>query len=341
MTTSRFGLQEHLDFLYRNLPRRLALRATSPAAFQLWRQELRAALLELLGLAGREAPPVRAEQLHRIDRGDYVEEKYALDVGEGVEAPIYVLVPRAPPPLKPVLAFAGHNPSVQYILGNYPSEAESAQWRAKDNNYAQALARKGYLVCAVEQRGFGERLSGRTSRAEAPRSCRHLTFAYMMMGRDLFGERCWDGMRAIDYLRTREDIARGPLGCTGNSGGGTTTLLLSALDERITVGVPSCCFSTFKASFMDSPHCECSYQPRILELAEMGELAALIAPRPLRLIAGEQDQGVPIEGARDQFATVRRAYALLGAEDRCSLAVHPGPHAYDHALGQEWFDSWL
>jgi hypothetical protein len=88
-------------------------------------------------------------------------------------------------------------------------------------------------------------------------------------------------------------------------------------------------------------HCECNYVPRILEYAEMGDLAALIAPRPLRFINGEKDPIFPIASTREQFETVRTAYRLLGAEDHLSLTPHPGEHAYHHGFSREWLDQWL
>ena len=74
---------------------------------------------------------------------------------------------------------------------------------------------------------------------------------------------------------------------------------------------------------------------------EMGDLAALLAPRPLRIIAGEGDPIFPIEGVKEQFGTVTRAYRLLGERRNCSLAIHEGRHAYHHRLSQEWFQRWL
>jgi len=341
MSDERFALQPHLEHLYADTPRRLAYRAETLDEHRLWKQELRKELLRLYGLAGRQRPGVSAETLAETDRGDYVEQKVALDVGERVQAPAYVLVPKREGPFKPVLVFHGHNPSVQTILGNYADDEDPAEMARMQRDYARSAVRAGYLVCAVEQRGFGERLTGNQKGGPFPRSCRHLSFSYMMQGRCLIGERMWDGMCALDYLATRDDVVPGAVAATGNSGGGTTTLHLSAVEERITCSVPSCYFCSFKASIMDLYHCECNYVPGIVEVAEMGELAALIAPRPLRIIAGEQDEIFPIAGVREQFETARRAYRLLGAEDRLSLAVHPRGHGYDQGLAREWFDAWL
>ncbi|MBN1965473.1 MAG: acetylxylan esterase [Anaerolineae bacterium] len=343
MAQQHVAMQAHVDALYAQQPRQLALRASSLAEFLAWQRVLRQEVFKLLGLAGRTLPAsVTADRLQVVDRGEYFEEKYALGVGEGVAAPLYILVPKTPPPYKPILVFHGHNPSVQYILGNYPDPETAAQMRAVDNNYAQVLAQAGYLVCAVEQRGFGERISDQVvDKGSFTSSCGHLAFEYLMQGRTLLGERCWDGMCALTYLQSRADVVPGAVGCTGNSGGGTTTLWLAALDERITVVVPSCYFCSFKASILGMAHCACNYVPGILPLAEMGDLAALIAPRPFRAIAGEHDPLFPVAATREQFETVQRAYALFDAGDRCSLAVHGGAHAYQHGFSQAWFAEWL
>jgi dienelactone hydrolase len=340
--STQFHLQASLDHAYDEAPPGMAFGVQSAADFPAWQAALREKARELLGLGGRTPPTApTATPIQRLDRGSYVEEKMALEVGGGVMAPIYVLIPKREPPYTPILVFHGHNPSVQYVLGQFPDAATAADRLAADNNYAQALAEAGYLVCAVEQRGFGERVTDQLGDRDWGGSCRHLAFEYLMQGRTLMGERCWDGMVAINYLRTRTDIHQDRLGCTGNSGGGSTTLWLALLDERITVAVPSCCFCTFKHSILGMWHCECNYVPQVLRVMEMGDLAAAIAPRPLRIIAGELDDIFPIAHAREQFKTVERAYGLLGLGERASLAVHPHGHAHSHALSQDWFRRWL
>ena|SRR5664279_1538518 len=341
MDSAQFHLQNNIDALYVNQPRQLAFQAQSVEAFNLWKQTLRGKFRELLGIAGRVPPQtVRAELLQSVDRGEYTEEKYALDVGESVQAPMYMLVPKTPPPYKTVLGFHGHDPSVQNILGNYPNEQVAQENLAQDGNWAQVLAQAGYLVCAVEQRGFGERISDQY-RESYRNACRHIAFDYLLEGRTLIGQRCWDGMVALSYLQNRDDVIQGKIACTGHSGGGTTCLWLSALDERIAVVIPSCYFCSFEASILGMEHCECNYIPHILEYAEMGDLAAMVAPRPLRFINGETDPSFPIEATREQFEVVKAAYNLLGAADQLSLAVHPGEHAYNHAFSHEWLLQWL
>ena len=102
-----------------------------------------------------------------------------------------------------MLAFHGHGIGVQQILGNYADEATRQKMLAADENFAQRFAQEGYLVCAIEQQGFGERV---TEQVENGRSCRHLAFQYMMSGKTLAGERVREGIAAVNYLLSRDDI---------------------------------------------------------------------------------------------------------------------------------------
>ena len=215
---------------------------------------------------------------------------------------------------------------------------------AFDADYAAALARAGYLVCALEQRGFGERQSNRylyRKEGVENNSCRHLFYYYLMEGRNLLGERCWDGMCAISYLLGRDDVDGATLGCTGNSGGGTSTLWLASIDERITCAVPSSHFGSFRRTCMNIYHCHCNYVPGIAQWCETGDLAALIAPRALRVFSGVKDGLFPIESVREEIEAAKKAYTLLGVPDACSLAEHPGGHRYHHGLSHEWFGKWM
>jgi dienelactone hydrolase len=332
MTVPQFALQPHSDALYDDCMRRSIPRE---------RDSLRDAFRNILGLAGRSLPPLSAEVIHAIDRPEHTEEKIRLSAGEDVSIPVFVLAPKTRPPFKPVLVFPGHEPGIRYCIGNFPDPETAQIHRTANDNFAEYLAGCGYLVGAVEQRGMGERLAGQAAGGGQKRSCRELSFAYLMMGRTLMGERCWDGMCAASYLLSRPDVTPGGLGATGHSGGGATALWLAALDERIRTAVVSGYFCSFRDSIMSIAHCECNYIPGILNLSEMGGLAALIAPRPLCIIHGRQDPIFPYSGTAREFETVRQAYGRSGVPDACRLAVHPGGHEYRNGPSREWLDRWM
>ncbi len=292
MTTPAFALQSSLDSLYDD-----CLRRSESGA----RDSLREDFRRVLGLAARNLPPIAAERISTIERAKHIEEKIRLSAGEGVSIPVFVLVPKARPPFKPVLVFPGHDPGIEYCIGNFPDPEAAEIHRAVNDDYAGYLADCGYLVGAVEQRGFGERRTGTDGDRALDRSCRDLAFAYLMTGRTLMGERCWDGMCAASYLLSRPDAAAGGLGATGHSAGGATALWLAVLDERIRAAVVSGYFCSFRDSILSIAHCECNYIPGILNLSEMGGLAASIAPRPLCIIHGRQDPNFPFAGTVREF----------------------------------------
>jgi len=335
-----FSLQSHLDQIYSSSPRKFEFKARTLIDYRLWQTDFCVELSRLLGLENHSPASLVTEHVQTVDRGTYTEEKLSLDVGEGVQAPIYLLTPKHEPPYKPILVFHGHDPSAQYCLGNYPDEETERINLATDNNYAKALAEAGYLICVVEQRGMGERKSDLVANVFSQSSCRHLSFFYQSHGRTLLGERVWDGVCAATWLLSRNDIIGG-LGCAGHSGGGTTTLFLSVLDERIKTVVVGGYFNSFRGSILAMEHCECNYVPGILELAEMGDIAALLAPRPFCAINGEKDDIYPIAFAREQFETVRKAYKLNNASHACQLNVHTGGHAYNNHISHDWFDQWM
>ena len=61
----------------------------------------------------------------------------------------------------------------------------------------------------------------------------------ILLGANFGLYRAWDGIRGIDYLLTRSEVDPEKLGCCGQSGGGTLTQFLAALDDRIKVAVVS------------------------------------------------------------------------------------------------------
>ena len=149
-----------------------------------------------------------------------------------------------------------------------------------------------------------------------------------MVGRTVLGMRVLEVMSAVDYLLTDERINGEQIAITGQSGGGTVSLFAAALEPRIAFAAPSCYFCTFKHSIMAMSHCVCNFVPGMLNLCEMYDVAGLIAPRPLLIIAGEQDPIFPIAGVREGFEKLAVIYAAAGASDKLELYVGPEDHRY-------------
>jgi hypothetical protein len=60
----------------------------------------------------------------------------------------------------------------------------------------------------------------------------------------------------------------------------------------------------------------------------MYDIAGLIAPRPLFVESGEQDNIFPIKASLESFSRVRDIYKVFGAEDRVEQEVFPAEHSF-------------
>ena len=94
----------------------------------------------------------------------------------------------------------------------------------------------------------------------------------------------WNSIRALDWLTSLPDVDPARIGCTGESGGGTQTFLLTALDQRIAVSAPVVMVSdTFQGG------CVCENAAGLRHGTDNVEFAALCAPRPLVLVGATGD----------------------------------------------------
>jgi hypothetical protein len=147
-----------------------------------------------------------------------------------------------------------------------------------------------------------------------------------MLGRTTIGERVWDISRAIDLLSHFEQCDTDRICITGNSGGGTASYYAACLDERIKVSIPSCSFCPYDDSIMAMIHCGCNYIPSARRYFEMGDLACMIAPRKLAIVAGKLDPIFPIDGVLRGYETVEKIYAAAGVPENLSVTVTPREH---------------
>lgn len=150
----------------------------------------------------------------------------------------------------------------------------------------------------------------------------------LFLGRTLMGERVFDVDRAIDYLMARGDADPRRIGVTGNSTGGMVALFAAALLPRIRFAMPSSCFSSFRDSFLAMGHCSCNFVPGLLNVADMADIAGLIAPRPLVIVHGREDHLFPIRSTRRAFREVEATYGAAGAGKKCALVIGPAGHRF-------------
>ena len=173
------------------------------------------------------------------------------------------------------------------------------RYRKDEQQRLGTLARMGAVCVDFDLYGWGE------SEKEVGEAAHHTSRAHV------YQAAC--GYILLDWmLKNRKDIDPKRVGVMGGSGGGTHTVLLSLLDERVTASAPV----VHLASHFDGG-CPCE-SGKPVQLAAGGtceaELAAVMAPKPMLIVSdgGDWTSSVPTL----EFPYLQRIYGFYDAKDK-------------------------
>jgi cephalosporin-C deacetylase-like acetyl esterase len=215
------------------------------------------------------------------------------------------------------------------------------------------LVREGFAVLAYDPIGQGERRyfwnpSTGQNEIGGPVTWEHSLEGQLLLliGQDLTQYRIWDGMRALDYLLSRPEIDRERIGCCGQSGGGTFTMFISALDDRIKCAAVHEGGSRNRWPIRIRPEMrlgtgdtEQHFFPAAIYGIDMSDLHVAIAPRPL--LAGIEH----VDASFLNFADIVKArYQLCGVPEKFATVEAVDPHMMTMKLrlaNTNWFCRWL
>ncbi len=339
---TRYMAEHYLQERWDRVGRKLAMTAESRSEFDVWQRVTRAKLMELTGYDTMITAPLDPVVTDEEDMGNYTRQRVEIQTEPGVIMSLYVLVPEGDGPFPAVLCPHGHGSGGKYSVVGRRDIPELAERIDKHNyDYGVQFCRAGFIAFCPDARGFGERQERLTKKGNiVDSSCQYLNNMAYPLGQTVTGMWAWDLHRLIDYVETREDAIQGALGCAGLSGGGLQTLWASAFDERITCAVISGYFYGYRESLLTlHGNCACNYVPRLYEHVDIGDVGALIAPRPVLFETGDEDglNGPSgLDNVTPQVDTVRRAYRLYDAEDRVCHDVFHGGHKWNGVEAIPW-----
>lgn len=277
--------------------------------------------LNSVGRSRRFSPPVKdcgsvqTKKLHI--------RKVVYETAPGVHVPALVYTRRGQ---------KGKRPGILFLCGH----EKSCKMAAEYQTVCQILALHGFLVLCPDVARQGERLDGWGADGkgifpEATDAHNAAGIAALAFGENparLFIE---DGMAAVSVLAAMPEVDSARLAVTGNSGGGTQSIMLAVADERIAAVAPGTFVSSQEAIFLSGQpqDAEQTWYNTLLpgNALDHDDMLWVISPRPVMLLAAEDDF-FPIEGTRATAASAARAYALQGVESRFALYTEKTSHRY-------------
>jgi dienelactone hydrolase len=274
--------------------------------------------------------PLNASVRGRIARDGYTIEHVAFESvpGHWVTGNLYRPAGRSGR-LPAVLAPHGHWPggrlqerSLEDARKEMASGAEQTLEGARYPLQARPamLARMGVVVFAWDLIGYADStaIEHRKGFTDADAELRQQNFLGLQM---------WNAVRAVDWLTTLPDVDPARIGVNGASGGGTQSLLLAAIDDRIAAAVPAVMVG---GNMQGGCVCE---NAGLLRLGTNNiELTALAAPTPLAAIAAND---WTVDFMTKGLPELQKIYGLMGAPDAVAGRHFDFPHN-DNQLSREY-----
>ncbi|MBW3624053.1 MAG: prolyl oligopeptidase family serine peptidase [Armatimonadetes bacterium] len=228
----------------------------------------------------------------------------------------------------------------------------------------ETLANTGCIVVAMDARYRGER------RGNGPDLQEAMIHAFRTgQGHPWLIDTVFDLTRLADLLVTLPDADPERIGIVGLSEGGFEAWMAAVIDRRFSVVIPVVGVTrndplvnttrshwafdrVYRAVAKDLG--ETAVTPRVAHALwsrllpgydtkfDPIRLLPTLAPRPLLILAHENDEVVPTAGAKEVYAVVEKRYREAGVPERAQLRIEPGLTHEEQSL-TEWIDAlaWL
>ncbi|HLK17718.1 MAG TPA: hypothetical protein VKT81_02145 [Bryobacteraceae bacterium] len=277
------------------------------AAWEVHKQKLRDQILFAAGLSPLpERNPLHPVIFGRLERKDYTVDKVYIEMLPGYYLCGNLYRPRGR---------EGKFPGILVAHGHWNYGRLEHQVLNSGQTRAANLALQGYVAFSYDMVGYND--TNQTPHDFG--GAREALWGFSPMGLQL-----WNSMRALDFLQSLPDVDPDRIAMTGESGGGTQTFLLMAVDDRVKYSVP---VNMISAIMQGGSQCENAPGLR-LDTFNV-EFGAMMAPRPMLMISatGDWTRNTPHE----EYPAIRAIYELYDRAADVETVQITAPHNYNQA----------
>lgn len=307
-------IQKYLSAEVQRLSAKFLEGAKSKVEWDAKRPKLKEQFLDMLGLWPLPAKtPLQAKITGTLERSNVVIEKVHFQSKPGLYVTGNLYRPKQ---------ITQRLPAVLYVCGHSGRGRDGNKTAFQDHGLW--FAANGYVCLIVDTLQLGEIAAKHHGTYNLNR------FWWHDRGYTPAGVECWNGIRAIDYLCSRDEVDSSRIGVTGISGGGATTVWIAAADDRVQVAVPVSGMSdleSYVSNKVINGHCDCMFAINTYQW-EWTTILALFAPKPLLFANSDNDPIFPMDGNRRIIERLRQCYAMLNAKDMVDDYVSNGNHDY-------------
>ncbi len=299
----------------------------------------RQAVNSVLG-APPDLAPLLPEVLDVVAEKGYRREHIKYQVSPGDWSFAYMLLPDPLTSPAPVI-YCHHRHNNDFQTGKQEIVGLDG---SGDESIGVELVRRGYAVFAPDAIGFGERRSPESDGHTFDQAYSfHQLALRLLRGETLLRKLISDVSRGIDYLETRAEIDSRFIGFIGQGYGGKMAIWSMALEPRIRAGVAHCGVVTYRENVRRGDWFQAEFVvPRLMQVADLHHILALIAPRPF--LVSTTDGDPESADAYDIYRRALPAYTQHGVTHRLSFYRYPGGTVFERHMrfnAYSWIDSWL
>jgi cephalosporin-C deacetylase-like acetyl esterase len=286
-----------------------------------------------------ERTPLNARVVGTLDRGDFRIEKILFESRPSFFVTANLYLPKTG---------AAPYPAILFPLGHERGGKTNRDWQRT----LAGLTRRGFVCLTWDPLGQGERIQMydedlHDTKVYGGSTVEHTIIGSqcLLTGTHVAQYTVWDGIRALDYLLSRPEVDPKRVGLTGNSGGGTHTAYIGALDDRISVAAPSCYITSWRRMLesIGPQDAEQVFPFFLRDKLDYPDYIYAFGGKPFKMLTAIRDF-FPIGGGRATYAELRQVLGRLDLGDKIEMFEADDGHGYTkprREAGYRWFTRWL